>query len=138
MFLDLKSSTTIAEKLGEEKYHEFLQHVFSDVTDPLIMAKAEIYQYVGDEVIISWNMEKIKDRPDCLNVFFEIERSLKRTKKNTWQNITPFQGSKQGPISAMPLPERSASSKETLPIRVTCSIPLQEYKACAMNLILFF
>ena len=81
MFLDLKSSTTIAEKLGEEKYHEFLQHVFMDVTDPINNSKAEIYQYVGDEVIISWNLEKIKNKPDCLNVFFEIENEFEKNKE---------------------------------------------------------
>ena len=82
MFLDLKSSTTIAEKLGEAKYHEFLQDVFSDVTDPINNSKAEIYQYVGDEVIISWNLEKTKEKPDCLNVFFEIEKEFESKKNN--------------------------------------------------------
>ena len=33
MFLDLKSSTYIAEKLGESKYHEFLRDVFADITE---------------------------------------------------------------------------------------------------------
>ena len=81
MFLDLKSSTTIAEKLGETKYHEFLQNVFSDITDPINHSKAEIYQYVGDEVIITWNLENIKEKPDCLSVFFEIESEFEKNKE---------------------------------------------------------
>ncbi len=91
MFLDLKSSTTIAEKLGEEKYHEFLQQVFMDVTDPINNGKAEIYQYVGDEVIISWNLEKTKEKPDCLNVFFDIENEFKKNKEKYIEkyDVTP-------------------------------------------------
>lgn len=49
MSLDLKSSTSIAENLGESKYHQFLKEVFSDITEPISENKAEIYQYVGDE-----------------------------------------------------------------------------------------
>ena len=81
MFLDLKSSTTIAEKLGEEKYHEFLQDVFSDITDPVNNSKAEIYQYVGDEIVISWDLQKLKDKSLCLKVCFEIENIFEKNKE---------------------------------------------------------
>lgn len=52
MFLDLKSSTTIAEKLGHIQYSQLLQDCFTDLTIVRDF-KAEIYQYVGDEVVIS-------------------------------------------------------------------------------------
>ena len=80
MFLDLKSSTTIAEQLGEERYHEFLKNVFADITDPIINCKAEIYQYVGDEVVINWKMDKIADYTICLECFFEIRKELEHRK----------------------------------------------------------
>ncbi|MEM8524244.1 MAG: adenylate/guanylate cyclase domain-containing protein [Bacteroidota bacterium] len=76
MFLDLKSSTTIAEKLGESKYHQFLQDVFSDITEPISESKAEIYQYVGDEIIITWHVDKIKEKNRCLNIFFDIQKEF--------------------------------------------------------------
>lgn len=81
MFLDLKSSTTIAEKLGEEIYHEFLQDVFADITDSINNNEAEIYQYVGDEVIISWNLIKLKNRDYVINVFFEIQDEFEKRKE---------------------------------------------------------
>ncbi|MEQ8518835.1 MAG: adenylate/guanylate cyclase domain-containing protein [Cytophagales bacterium] len=76
MFLDLKSSTSIAEKLGSEKYHEFLKDVFSDITAAIINSGGEIYQYVGDEVVISWKAgEKLKNN-DSIRCYFEIQTSI--------------------------------------------------------------
>ena len=77
MFLDLKSSTSIAEALGNIKYYELLNDFFYDVTDAIINAKGEIYQYVGDEVIISWNTENGIENLNCLNCFYNIQYTVK-------------------------------------------------------------
>ena len=42
MFLDIRSSTTIAEKLGDEKYFRFIHDFINDVTEPIIYTKGEI------------------------------------------------------------------------------------------------
>ncbi len=76
MFIDLKSSTATAEKLGGEKYHQLLKDIFSDMTRPIVNNQAEIYQYVGDEVVISWSIDKISDKNQYLNCFFEIQAKL--------------------------------------------------------------
>jgi adenylate cyclase len=76
MFLDIKSSTTIAEKIKHKKYFELLNDFFNDVTDPIIYNKGEIYQYVGDEITISWKLENAVDNLNCLNCFFEIDRLI--------------------------------------------------------------
>jgi adenylate cyclase len=44
MFVDLLSSTTIAEALGNKKYHNLLHDFFADITNPIIYNKGEIYQ----------------------------------------------------------------------------------------------
>lgn len=91
MFLDLKSSTTIAEKLDGEKYHQFLKDVFADITDPIVRTQAEIYQYVGDEVVVSWSIDKVTNHRHYLNCFFAIqdELELKREKYMTKYNHIP-------------------------------------------------
>ncbi|MDW3648507.1 MAG: adenylate/guanylate cyclase domain-containing protein [Bacteroidia bacterium] len=97
MFLDLKSSTTIAEKLGEEKYHEFLKEVFSDITDPILFSKAEIYQYVGDEVVVSWDMEREEEEKAlCLSCFFNIREGLMEKKEAYEQAFGIFPEFKAG------------------------------------------
>lgn len=78
MFLDLKSSTAIAEQLGDRRYHRFLADVFADITDPIIDSDAEIYQYVGDEVVICWKATAEDGNENCLTCFFAIERELQR------------------------------------------------------------
>lgn len=58
MFLDLNESTLIAEQLGHIKYSRFLNSCFEHILDALKPFKFEIYQFVGDEVVLTW---KIKD-----------------------------------------------------------------------------
>jgi len=77
MFLDLKSSTTIAEKLGEERYFYFLKDVFRDATSSILITKGEIYQYVGDEIVISWKTNNGLENSNCVNCFFEVQKALK-------------------------------------------------------------
>ncbi len=76
MFLDLKSSTSIAEKLGHQKYFGFLQEFYADITNPVLDARGRIYQYVGDEVVLSWDMQSGIQNQNCLRCFFMIENEV--------------------------------------------------------------
>ncbi len=73
MFIDIRSSTTIAEKIGNFKWHDFLNDFFFDIAAPVRKFKGEIYQYVGDEVIISWPLDVGLKNLNCLRCFFGIE-----------------------------------------------------------------
>ena len=76
MFLDLRSSTAIAEHLGHQRFFELLRELFQDVTRPVVDSRGEIYQYVGDEVVISWPVERGLEDANCLACFFRIERAI--------------------------------------------------------------
>jgi len=78
MFLDLRGSTTIAEKLGEQRYFNFIKAVFKDATKSILNSGGEIYQYVGDEIVISWKMKAGITNANCVTCFFEIQESLRR------------------------------------------------------------
>ena len=78
MFLDLRDSTVIAEKLGEAQYFDFVRQMFRDVTTPILYSKGEIYQYVGDEIIVSWKVPAGIEDANCLNCFFEVQKALHR------------------------------------------------------------
>ena len=76
MFLDLKSSTSIAEKLGHFEYSKLIQQCFYDLNEVAAKYDGEIYQYVGDEVVISWPYDRgIKDN-NCIDCYFEFQRRL--------------------------------------------------------------
>ena len=76
MFLDLKSSTTIAEKLGNIKYHRFLNDFFHDISPAIVESKGTIYQYVGDEVVVTWTKEKGLKEANCIACYFRIAAAI--------------------------------------------------------------
>jgi adenylate cyclase len=78
MFLDMHSSTTIAEHLGDKKYHALLKDLFADITNPILDSRGEIYQYVGDEVVIAWRYEEGVTDSKCVQVFFDIKDYLQQ------------------------------------------------------------
>lgn len=80
MFLDMKSSTTVAEKLGHQKYYALLDEFYHEITIPVLRNRAEIYQYVGDEVVFTWKIKDgIKER-HCVRIYFDIIDRLDKRK----------------------------------------------------------
>lgn len=76
MFLDMKSSTTIAESLGHVTYFEMLKSYYADLSDAVIQYSGEIYQYVGDEIVVSWQLSDGIHNNNCLKCFFAMKESL--------------------------------------------------------------
>ncbi len=74
MFLDLKDSTTIAENLGHFKYSQFIQDCFYDLNEVVPKYDAEIYQYVGDEAVLSWPYKKGLANNNCVDLFFAFQQ----------------------------------------------------------------
>lgn len=72
MFLDMKSSTTIAEELGHEKYFELIKKYYADMTLPIVETSGEIYQYVGDEIVVSWLAKNGLLKNNCIECFHRI------------------------------------------------------------------
>jgi adenylate cyclase len=91
MFLDMKSSTTIAESLGHAKYFEMLKEYFSDLTNPIIRYSGEIYQYVGDEIVVSWKLKNGVQNNNCIQCFFAMRTAIKNqmTKYNDKFGLLP-------------------------------------------------
>ncbi len=92
MFLDLKSSTTIAEKLGHIKFSRLIQQCFADLTSVVTKHKVEIYQYVGDEAVLSWPLEKGIEDNHCIHCYFDYMEVL-ASKSDHYENefgLQPF------------------------------------------------
>jgi adenylate cyclase len=92
MFLDLKSSTTIAEKLGHIKFSRLIQDCFADLTSVITKHKVEIYQYVGDEAVLSWPLEKGLENNHCIHCYFDYMEVLasKSDHYETTYGLQPF------------------------------------------------
>ncbi|MBC8767743.1 adenylate/guanylate cyclase domain-containing protein [Arenibacter sp. BSSL-BM3] len=76
MFLDLKGATGIAEKMDSSTFFEMLKDVYMDITVPIIKSLGEIYQYVGDEVVISWPVDRGIKNNNALLCFYRIEKEI--------------------------------------------------------------
>ena len=92
MFMDLRGSTAVAEKLGHNKYSQLMQNCFYDLTEILLSYKASVYQYVGDEVVLTWDMKRGLQNLNCIKAYFAFERKLKSRENYYLKNFktAPF------------------------------------------------
>lgn len=77
MFMDLKGSTTHAESLGHIRYSAMVRDLFQDVNRMVPRYEAEIYQYVGDEVVLTWDLHTGPDALRCLLLFYAVQDAIK-------------------------------------------------------------
>jgi adenylate cyclase len=87
MFMDLRGSTAIAEKLGHDKYSELMQSCFHDLTNVVIKYNASIYQYVGDEVVLCWKTDIGLKKMNCIKAYFEFNDILLSREKYYQKNF---------------------------------------------------
>ena len=103
MFLDLKSSTTYAERLGHMLYSELIQDCFYDLTEAVRQHNAEIYQYVGDEAVLTWTLKNGLGNSNCLWAYFSFEQTIQKRAAyyfNKYDLVPVFKaGVNMGPVS---------------------------------------
>lgn len=80
MFLDMKSSTSLAEKLNHKKFSHLIQDVFNDL-EVVDNYQGEIYQYVGDGAIISWKLKDGLNNNNFLRAYFAFRRLIHRRRR---------------------------------------------------------
>ena len=78
LFVDIIGSTPLAERIGPGAVHRFLGEVFRLASDPIDDARGEVYQYVGDEIVVTWTVTEGRDGARPLACFFAIEQALAR------------------------------------------------------------
>jgi adenylate cyclase len=76
MFMDLKSSTSAAEKLGHLRYSAFIRDSFSDINDILFQFGAQVYQYVGDEIVVMWPASEGLKNHVCIRFYFACRKQF--------------------------------------------------------------
>lgn len=76
MFLDLTSSTTLAESSGHHLYSSLIQDCFRDLSEIILSSDAQVYQYVGDEAVLTWKAGKNFDREECFLFYYSYMELL--------------------------------------------------------------
>ncbi len=109
MFMDLQSSTSIAEQLGHLRYSSFIRDSFMDINQVIAKHHAEIYQYVGDEIVLSWRMAEGLNDLSCIRFYFACsEQFAKRAAyyENAYGRLPFFKaGLHGGKITAVEIGE---------------------------------
>ena len=109
MFMDLKSSTTIAESLGHIKYSSFIRDSFMDINQVLFPYNAQVYQYVGDEIILSWKIKEGLKNLSCIHFYFACEKQFDKKREYYIKNYgqTPHfkAGLHMGKVTAVEIGE---------------------------------
>jgi adenylate cyclase len=70
LFIDMKNSTDVAERLGEVDFHRLLNRFVSDLTGSIVAHKGQIHKYVGDELIVTWPLAVGLRDARCLRACF--------------------------------------------------------------------
>jgi adenylate cyclase len=77
LFLDLKDSTPIAEQLGHEVYFRFIRDFIYAISMAILENEGRIYQYVGDEVVVSWRYTP-KNAMRCIQAVISSRRAIQK------------------------------------------------------------
>jgi adenylate cyclase len=78
LFIDMEGSTGLAERLGPLVFHRLLNRFVTDLTEPIVGARGEIYSYVGDELIATWKLEQGLAEARCVAACFDAFDAIAR------------------------------------------------------------
>ncbi|HVP08397.1 MAG TPA: adenylate/guanylate cyclase domain-containing protein [Burkholderiales bacterium] len=78
LFVDVVGSTALAERLGALQVHRFLARIFTALAEPIAASRGEIYQYVGDEIVVTWEESDGRGDAGPLRCLFEMRSALAR------------------------------------------------------------
>jgi adenylate cyclase len=77
MFLDLKNSTPLAEKLGNIRFSRLVRDFFHDLTYPVLQTGGEVSHYIGDEAVLSWRPSKGIEKANCVQCFTLMSEAIR-------------------------------------------------------------
>ena len=78
MFLDMEDSTPTAAKMGHLNFSSYIQNCFLDLSDVVLKYGGEIYQFVGDEAVITWKVSGKFNYFNCVELYFSYMDELKK------------------------------------------------------------
>jgi adenylate cyclase len=76
VFFDLRESTQIAAKIGDERFHALLSSVFADADREVVDHGGEVHSYIGDALIATWPLGDVKRNGRAVLAAFAIVDGL--------------------------------------------------------------
>jgi adenylate cyclase len=78
LFLDLAGSTRMAEELGDVEAQTLIAQFFFDIAAPIAAHGGETHRYIGDEVVVTWTLDKAVQDARCLRRVMAIKDLIAR------------------------------------------------------------
>ncbi|MFT4204735.1 MAG: adenylate/guanylate cyclase domain-containing protein [Chitinophagaceae bacterium] len=78
MFLDMEDSTRTVEQMGHLNFSKYIQDCFYDLSDIVLRHGGDIYQFVGDEAVITWKPYKGFEYENCIKMYYDYMDFLDR------------------------------------------------------------
>lgn len=139
LFLDLVGSTTIAEQIGHLRYHAFLHDFIDDLEEPLLEHDGDVYQVVGDEVVVTWRLADARSNARCLRCHFAVVDAVERRRSHyeqTYGGVPAFRsGVHAGRVVAGEIGDRRKQIVFVGDVVNTAARVQAEAKARAMGLV---
>jgi adenylate cyclase len=92
----MKPSTTIAENIGHERYFDLLKTYYADMSNAILETSGEVYQYVGDEIVVTWKEKNGIHKNNCIQCFIKISKKNSKNKDYYIQHFGVFPEFKAG------------------------------------------
>ncbi len=77
LFLDIKGSTPLSERLGDIGVQHLIAGFFADISEPILEWGGEVHRYIGDEVVIMWTLREGIKNASCLRCCLAIQDHIK-------------------------------------------------------------
>jgi len=78
LFLDMKNSTVVAERLGPLTTRELIGKFFFDASQPVYDHGGEIYRFTGDGMVVTWKTAGLDSLDEAIDTVDDIAASVRR------------------------------------------------------------
>ena len=76
LFADIVGSTSLAERIGELRFYDFVSEVFQDLAEAIEISQGDVHKYVGDAVIVTWPLKRGVEKGACLVAALAMHEAL--------------------------------------------------------------
>ncbi len=81
LFIGIKNVSHFSKTLSEYDFFNFLNDYLFDITTPIVQHQGIIYEYVEDQVVVTWRPEKGTYRANCIRAYYALIDKLESRKE---------------------------------------------------------
>lgn len=80
LFIEIQDVKATIDRIGRIAFFNFLNDIIFDASEIILHRKGDIYEYVENEILVTWDLNKGIDKANCIRTFFEIKEALAANK----------------------------------------------------------